>query len=310
MSSANQVEVLYSAESVSGVQPPAIATWETLRFTSEALTGTPQTTNSNEIRSDRMISDTLKVSTNTGGDVNGEFSAKTWDDFLEAATGGTWTADVLDIGSVTRSFTILKSFLDTSPITRIQLLGQRVNVFSLNLAWGEIMTNTITFAGSGVDSGTTDYRDPTDVTNPTTTTDVLNASSDVTSVKIDDADFTGCIQSMTLNINNNMRPQTCIGNDAPKDQVFGSCSIEGTMSFYFSDIQLYQDILNQVAKKFEFTIADAAGNTYTFLLPKTKLTGEAPQASGIDTDVIQEVTFSALRDETTGTSIRITRVQP
>ena len=95
MSSANLVSVVYVPETVYGVPdtPLSGVTAETTRFTSETLSGSPTTTESQNIRTDRMSSGQVITGLEVGGDLNIELAAgKFYEDFIEAGMMSTWTA--------------------------------------------------------------------------------------------------------------------------------------------------------------------------------------------------------------------------
>ena len=69
---------------------PATPTFEAIRFTSESLNYNADFITSEEIRSDRMTPDTIQVSSQAGGDINGEWSYATYDEFIAAAMYGAW----------------------------------------------------------------------------------------------------------------------------------------------------------------------------------------------------------------------------
>lgn len=94
MSSSNLVSVTYQAEDEGyGVKMPADAgsLMYTARFTDESLSGTPETTTSTELRTDRMSAGQVVVGLEVGGAINWELSAdKFHDDFIEAGMMSTW----------------------------------------------------------------------------------------------------------------------------------------------------------------------------------------------------------------------------
>ncbi len=76
MSSANAVQDIFVRETQYGVTPPlATAIAHTVRMTTESLSGTPQTTQSQENRTDRMSGGQIVTGLEVGGDINGELSA-------------------------------------------------------------------------------------------------------------------------------------------------------------------------------------------------------------------------------------------
>lgn len=91
MSSSAAVEVIAIKETVYG-QTPDLATVDgnTVRYTSESLSGTPITTTSAELRSDRMSSGQVITGLESGGDINFELSI---DDLYEAFMAGAMMND-------------------------------------------------------------------------------------------------------------------------------------------------------------------------------------------------------------------------
>ena len=81
------------AETVWGTTPGSGNTRE-LRLTSSSPAPSKETFVSEEIRADRMVSSIVEVAASVSGALNGEFSAGTHDDFLEAFLLGTWTKPV------------------------------------------------------------------------------------------------------------------------------------------------------------------------------------------------------------------------
>ena len=84
MSSANAVADIFVREAAYGVTPPFnTAAAKSIRFTTEALSGTPTTTESAETRSDRMSGGLVVTGLEVGGDIAGELSADPgyWDLF-------------------------------------------------------------------------------------------------------------------------------------------------------------------------------------------------------------------------------------
>ena len=74
MSSSNSVRVAVIEEETYGVTP-AVGNFDTARFTSESLSGTPETTESQQIRTDRQSSGQIVTGLTVGGDLNFELAA-------------------------------------------------------------------------------------------------------------------------------------------------------------------------------------------------------------------------------------------
>ena len=95
LSDTSRATLVYVREDSWGETPaPSAAVTEVakqakqLRFTSESLKVNRATTVSEEIRPDRQITDLIATNFNAEGDISGEFSADTYDDFLISALFG------------------------------------------------------------------------------------------------------------------------------------------------------------------------------------------------------------------------------
>lgn len=308
MSSANLVSVIFVEEVAYDTTPADDAGWESLRFTSESLTATPTTNQSEEIRADRMVADQFKVSTEVAGGFEYEFSALTFDSLLEGAMYNSWATGVLKVGVEEHSYSVEKNYSDLTANHFILFSGERVSEFNIGFTYGEAVQGSFTMAGASVKSGSTTAVGTGTVAAPTTTR-VMNAVSDLSGIEIDATVFTGCLRAVNLTVNNNLRPAECIGKDTPSDQIAGTAEITGNIEAYLTDttVQWYTDkVLNQVAMGIKFTISDGT-NSYEFNIPNAKITGETPQAEGINTDVMITADFTALYDGTADSSLVITR---
>jgi len=311
MSDSNAVVLRYVPETTYGETPVDSTDWKTLRWTSETFTASPETTQSSEIRQDRAVSDMPKVNTTVNGGFNFEFSANTFDEFVEAALGGTWAQDgvnlwdIVEQGTTYRSFSVEKEYSDLTKFVGFK--GMRVGTFNFSLAFGSIITGDVGLAGSDGVTATTSLVGAGS-TAPATTTPLMTASSDVGSVKIDGVEATVCLTGLDLSIDNNLRAINCIGRDTPKDQKIGTCNISGTATMYLDAdaFALYQSALANSEASLEYTVTDGT-NSFTIFLPRIKLSGDTPQAGGLDQDVPFNMTFMALIDDVEGTPIRITR---
>jgi hypothetical protein len=86
----NRVALRFISEVTFGTTPTTPALKE-LRFTGESLNYNLSNVTSEEIRSDRMISDLVQVQSDAAGDLNVELSYDAYDDFIQAALAGTWS---------------------------------------------------------------------------------------------------------------------------------------------------------------------------------------------------------------------------
>lgn len=98
--SSNLVRVTAIAETVYGTTPAG--NFDTVRFTSEALSASPDTTESQQIRVDRMSSGQVVTGLNVQGAVNFELCKDTtFDKFLESAMYNAWDVKTLQSVNLT-----------------------------------------------------------------------------------------------------------------------------------------------------------------------------------------------------------------
>ncbi|CAB5220406.1 hypothetical protein UFOVP233_68 [uncultured Caudovirales phage] len=88
-----QTTIAYKAETTFGTPPTATGA-QFLRRVSSNLAPVKDTFASNEVRSDYQVNDVRHGMRSARGTIEGELSTLTYDDFLEAALRGTWTAGV------------------------------------------------------------------------------------------------------------------------------------------------------------------------------------------------------------------------
>lgn len=91
MSSSNRVRIALIEESTYGVTPGA-GNFMTARFISESLSGSPETTESQQIRTDRLSSGQVVTGLTVGGDMAFELAKETvLDELIESAMLSTWS---------------------------------------------------------------------------------------------------------------------------------------------------------------------------------------------------------------------------
>ncbi|SCM71497.1 hypothetical protein KL86PLE_100238 [uncultured Pleomorphomonas sp.] len=87
------VDIAYGVETTFGTAATATA-GKALRRVSTSLTTQKESFQSNEVRRDLQVSDLRHGMRSARGSIEGELSIQSYDDLLEAAFGGTWTAGV------------------------------------------------------------------------------------------------------------------------------------------------------------------------------------------------------------------------
>ncbi len=305
MSESNRVSLKYVPETTYNTTPADSENWVYTRFTGESLTATTERQDSSEIRADRMIASSPKVKRTVSGGLDIELSPTTFDDFIEAAMCGTWTSDVLEIGTEQPSFSLEKEFED---LGKFQVFtGMRVGQMSLTIPAGGILTGSFNFQGAGESRPSTSAVG-TGTPTEADTNDVYTGTSDFGTISINGSSTGFCINSISLELNNNLREITCLGKEFPENISYGSASLTGSFEAYLTDElwDLYDSVSDNDDVEISFPVSDGT-NSYTFYIPRSKLSADSPQAGSKDSDVMATISFTALLDATEGTSFRITR---
>lgn len=162
---ANRVLLSYIEESTYGTTPSG--NLQEIRMTGESLKGDTQTTNSAEIRDDRMISDVLRTMVSASGDIQFELSYGSFDDFLVAALRSSgWTTEEAVISASTDiTFASNTITLGSGSWTNTPAAGDWVRVtgatdeplansfYKVTAATSTVITVEQTIQDTGVESG-------------------------------------------------------------------------------------------------------------------------------------------------------------
>lgn len=305
----NRTAIRYIAEVTPGTTPATPALKE-VRYTGETIAFDRTSVTSKEIRADRNTADLVPVKASSAGDLNIEFSAESFDDFIEAALCGTWSAPVAGVstlknGTINRAFTLQKHFQDMSPQVYNTFRGMRVNDMMLDFKVGSILTGKFGFMGMGAEATTAQIAGATTVASPTTTP--MNAVTNLIEIEEDGVTSVSKFKSLTVNLNNNCREQEAIGSLFPIDIVLGTLELTGNLEAYFSTLALYNKFINDTSFALSFKTQDGAGNYYTWTLPKVKLESQKIESGGLDTDVMMSGSWRAIYDSVTQCQIMIER---
>ena len=140
-----RVQLRYLEEVTWGETPASAMT--NLRATGESLKYNIETTVSEELRSDRQITDLVQVGAGAEGDINFELSHATFDDLLEAALYGAFSADLAISAATIDAAASDDSFNDSGSGLGAIVVGQWINVQGFsgdvsNNGWARVLTAT------------------------------------------------------------------------------------------------------------------------------------------------------------------------
>jgi len=123
MSSSNLVRVAFIEESVLGTTP-GVGNFETARFTSESLSGSPDTTKSNQIRTDRMSGGQIVTGLKVEGSLNFELAKEAQlEKFMASAMLSDWSTQALVNVDLSINATSMEITRATGSFTGLVVVG-------------------------------------------------------------------------------------------------------------------------------------------------------------------------------------------
>lgn len=292
-------------ESSWGVTPGTPA-FDLVRTTGTTLGLSRDSLQSEEIRSDRQISDFRGGANQVGGDINFELSYGSFDQLLEAVLMGTWTTDQpvagtdqVKAGTTRRSFTFMRHFADLPGGSNPYYLytGVEINNLQLQISANAMITGTMSVVGKGQETASAEPAGST--YNPESTTSPLDSFSGELK---ENGNTIAVITEIQLNLENGLEPRYVVGSKDSITPSSGRSNCSGTITAYFEDSTLVDKFLNETESSIEFTLPDGAGNELKVILPRIKYTGGQPDVSG-EGPITLSMPFQALLDATESTNI-------
>lgn len=208
-------------------------------------------------------------------------------------------------GTEQRSFTVEREYQDIAS-TFEKFVGMVVAQGALNVQAGAILTGSVTFLGK---RGTSETASAASGDTAATTSEVLNAITNVEAIYENGVGPTSTLSAFSLgiNVNNNLRTRPQIGSLGPISIGAGTAQITGTLQAYFSSAALFNRFLSNTPTSFAFILTDTALNRYVVDFPQIKFaTGQRP-GTAINTDVMADLTWQAYRDPSELITMRIQR---
>lgn len=203
--------------------------------------------------------------------------------------------DKLTIGTTKKSLTVEKTFLDLTN-KAIVYKGVLVSQMSLEVAYGSLISGTFDTQGNDYDpaDAASEFASYNEYFEDPATTNSMNGSVDMPFIA---TDVTGswdqdafCLQSLSLNLNNNLTQQVCIGRVAPENYNPGTAQIGAELSAYLKDSNW--DLLARKLSQESFAIGfmvQNAGGWYGFYMPALQVSFDDPQSAGANQDISIEM---------------------
>ena len=301
-----ETQVAFAEEVTWGITP-VNPSFQRLRLTGEGLTFQVDTATSDEIRPDAMVSDLIRTRSSAGGDIRMELSAGAGDTnrLLALALRGSFVAGTLKAGVAVHSLTIEKRFQTGSSHRYLRFPGCRVERFSLVLRAGEVVTARFDLRGKGhsLDSAPlagAAYLEPNG--------DPVLAAPDVATISLGGLSGAVFVTDLSLQLRNNLRIQTALGQLTAAGVGYGRREITGSMTVYFESLELYEQFVSGATSSLTFEIGEGGANGtggYAWHLPRLKYRSGQVLAGGNDQDVLAVLAFQALFDPTEATDLLV-----
>ena len=324
MTDTNRAALLLAPQTAWGTVAPNSIESKAVRMTGESLTYNISNTQSDEIRSDRNVSDLIRTDASVSGDINFELSYggtyavsgsdynHAMDDLLEGVMCSSFSTNVLKNGTATKAYTLEKQFggVGGSQGGFHRIKDIMFDGMSLNLSAGSIVTGSVSAIGNTLDvSDTTQLKAPNAAS--VSSTDVMNAIDDVTLIQegASLSNLSKCM-NLSLTIANNLRVNNEIGTLGAARIGLGQFVVTGTMSVYFETKALFDKYIAGTASGLKFKVEDNAnnnGNSYTFEIPLMEFTSGTVVAGSSNADVMVEMGFQGKFDSSEACTLKITR---
>lgn len=278
---------------------PTTPAMKFLRFSGGFPSLEKNTFASEEIRSDGQVTDLRHGTRRVGGDLNFELSYGAYDDWLQAALGGTWATDVLKAGRTPRYFSIEERHTDISQFA--VTTGVSVNSLSLNIQPDAMVTGSIGIVGRNQIFNAVTLGTPTAVASHP-------PFSGFTGAITEGGSAIGIMTALELSLTRNIEPVYVVGpSDLAKEYVMGQNVVTGTATFLLENKAQIEKFTAETESAIEVTLEGVAGGDLTITLPRIKYTG-ATRQRGTGASLVVSMPFQALLDPTTNTNLMLTRI--
>jgi Phage tail tube protein len=295
-------EVLaYIAETVWGTTP-ATPTGQIVRQTGVQSTHDKTTVMSNETTNSRETADIIQTAGKGGLTVPFEMSYDTqFEDWLQALTGGSWTSNVLKIGTTRRGLTFQRSFPDITQFMHIT--GAVPTSMQFGTGIGNIISGSASFMSKfpTIDAVTAWSGLTAAGTNP-----VFDPIAAIQLLQEGGAGSIAGATEFSVQLENGIISLDQLSSLSPLDIQLGAFKASGTFSAYFADLTYWTKFAAHTTTSLSIAVGGASTKKYTFYFPKVKLSKVDMNNGGMNNAIIQKYSWETYKDAT-DTTMRVTR---
>lgn len=303
MSSGAKIRLYYAVEETPEVLP-AVPVWKTVRRITDGLSESVTTEASASVSDTRFRQGGMATEAEITGSLEVELSVGLFDDFWSAVAMNEWASDVLQFGGdVRKTFTFVKFHSDIGQVFIYR--GVRIGEASMSIATTGKITATFGLVGTGFERTAVNP-----VVAPLPVPEVVMVSAlNVGDLTVNGKNTVGtaCMQSLELNITNNLEAIRCIGNQKLSAQTYLEKMVDITLSSQFifgAQAAEYVDyVKSRDTMPINFSIEDSKGNGYAFEFPQLEVSeANHPDGGGEDT-IMLDVSFNHINVSPTITRI-------
>jgi hypothetical protein len=259
----------------------------------------PETLTDPSIRADRQTAYSRRGNSSTEGQLEVVLVPDNYDMFLEAALQGTWTANVLKIGTNQRSFSVEQGFLDLNQFRVFN--GVVVNTMSVAVNTDDLVNATFGLMGKSATNFSATSLDTTPT--PVTTKDKFFHEGGTFN---EGGVAVAYLSQISFELNNNVSGNRALGVTGFRNMTSGKVAVSGSVTGLFESVDLYNKFTSNADTSLSFTLV-AGAETLKFDFPRIKYTSANITANG-DAGVTVEMNWEALYESTSATTMTITRV--
>lgn len=206
-------------------------------------------------------------------------------------------------GTTQKSLSIEKKFVDAGEF--FSFTGMIANTASITIRPGAIIAGNFGFMGKAMAAGGATIGNGSYTA--ASSTEVMNAVDNISDVYEGGAATTLDLLEITININNNLRRQSKIGQLGARGIGAGQFNVTGTFQAYFESRTIVEKFLNDTDTSLSFAATDGAGNSYIFDMLNMSFTDAEVFATGNNEDVLATMPFSGKKDTVAGQTLAITK---
>jgi len=134
----------------------------------------------------------------------------------------------------------------------------------------------------------------------------MNCSSNVGRLWTNGAPFTTGVKMMTIEVQNMLRPQPAVSQLSLFGVGLGQFKVTGQLQLYFKDLTVYNEFISHTPTSLSAVLSDSTGGGISFTLPRIQLDTGKTDVPGVNTDLMEDFTYTATYDPVTGMTFQIT----